>query len=40
MEVLIQDPRLPENSYTTSTPGPHWDKPKFSRAALGANPSG
>ena len=28
------------SSCTTSTPGPHRGKPKFSRAASGANPSG
>jgi len=26
--------------YTTSTPGSHWGRPKSSRAASGANPSG
>ena len=28
------------NSYTTSTLGPHKDKPKYSMAASGENPSG
>ena len=28
------------SSCTTSTPGPHWGRPKPSRAASGANPSG
>ena len=28
------------SSYNTSTPCPHWGKPKSSRAASGANPSG
>ena len=34
-----QNPYDP-NSCTTSTPGPHRGKPKSSRAASGANPSG
>ena len=28
------------SSCTTSTPGPHWGRPKSSRVASGANPSG
>ena len=28
------------SSCITSTPGPHWGRPKSSRAASGANPSG
>ena len=28
------------SSCTASTPGPHWGRPKSSRAASGANPSG
>ena len=34
----FQNPCDP-SSCITSTPGPHWDKPKSSRAAAGANPS-
>ena len=34
-----QNPR-DTSSCTASTPGPHWGRPKSSRAASGANPSG
>ena len=34
-----QNPCYP-SSCTTSTPGPHWGRPKSSTAASGANPSG
>ena len=39
MSTYDQNPCDP-GSFTTSTPGPHWVRPKASRAASGANPSG
>ena len=34
--VLLESPRYKQPH--TSTPGPHWGRPKSSRAASGANP--
>ena len=37
--LVLPEPLGPQQPHT-STPGPHWGRPKSSRAASGANPSG